>query len=93
MTLNASQAIVEMLRAYEVRHIFGVPGDTSIPFYDALFDARDSIQHVMARDERGASFMADVYARLSQRARAGPGRPTWCRGWPRPRPPRSRSSP
>ncbi len=67
MTLNASQAIVEMLRAYEVRHIFGIPGDTSIPFYDALFEARDSINHVMARDERGASFMADVYARLSHR--------------------------
>ena len=67
MTMNASSAIVAMLRAYEVRHIFGVPGDTSIPFYDALFAARDSIQHVMARDERGASFMADVYARLSHR--------------------------
>lgn len=67
MSLNGAQAIVKMLEAYEVRHIFGIPGDTSIPLYDALFEARHAIHHVMARDERGASFMADVYARLSRR--------------------------
>ncbi len=73
MTLNAAQAIVGMLRAYGVEYIFGVPGDTSIPFYDALHAARGSITHIMARDERGASYMADVYARLS-------GRPGVCEG-------------
>jgi len=56
-----------MLKAYEVEYVFGVPGDTSIPFYDALHAARDSVRHVMTRDERGASYMADVYARLSGR--------------------------
>ncbi len=63
--MNAAEAIVTMLKAYQVRHIFGVPGDTSIAFYEALRSARDSITHVLARDERGAAFMADVYARLS----------------------------
>jgi 2-succinyl-5-enolpyruvyl-6-hydroxy-3-cyclohexene-1-carboxylate synthase len=67
VTLNAAQAIVAMLKAYEVQYVFGVPGDTSIPFYDALHEARDQITHIMARDERGASYMADVYARLSGR--------------------------
>jgi acetolactate synthase I/II/III large subunit len=56
-----------MLKAYEVQHIFGVPGDTSMPFYDALYHARDEIAHIMARDERSAGFMADAYARLSGR--------------------------
>jgi acetolactate synthase-1/2/3 large subunit len=73
MTMNGAQAIVGMLRAYQVKHLFGVPGDTSIAFYDALYEARDEITHVMARDERGASFMADVYARVS-------GRPGLCEG-------------
>lgn len=73
MTLNAAQAIVAMLKAYEVRYVFGVPGDTSIPFYDALYQARDSLTHIMTRDERGASYMADVYARLS-------GKPGVCEG-------------
>jgi acetolactate synthase-1/2/3 large subunit len=34
-------------------------------FYDALRDARDRVTHIMTRDERSASFMADVYARVS----------------------------
>src|SRR3990172_3017563 len=34
VTLNAAQAIVAMLKAYEVQYVFGVPGDTSIPFYE-----------------------------------------------------------
>lgn len=73
MTLNAAQALVAMLQAYQVRYVFGVPGDTSIPFYDALYQARDTLTHVMTRDERGASYMADVYARLS-------GKPGVCEG-------------
>jgi len=56
-----------MLKAYQVRHIFGVPGDTTVPFYDALYDAQADIKHVLARDERSAAFMADAYARLSFR--------------------------
>ena len=65
--MDGSHALVEMLKAYDVDVIFGVPGDTSIPFYEALYDAQPSIRHVMARDERSASFMADAYARLSHK--------------------------
>ncbi len=62
-----SQIIVEMLKQYEVEVLFGVPGDTSIPFYEALYDAQSDIHHILARDERSASFMADAYARLSHK--------------------------
>ena len=65
--MNCAEVLVEMLKAYQVRHIFGVPGDTTMPLYDALYMARDEIQHVMARDERSAAFMADAYARLAHR--------------------------
>jgi acetolactate synthase-1/2/3 large subunit len=65
--MNTAQVLVELLKAYGVKHIFGVPGDTSMPFYDALYAARDDIRHIMARDERSAAFMADAYARLSGR--------------------------
>jgi acetolactate synthase I/II/III large subunit len=63
--MNGAMAIVEMLKCYNVAYIFGVPGDTSIALYEALYDSRSDITHVMARDERSAAFMADVYARLS----------------------------
>ncbi len=65
--MNGAQILVEMLKAYEVEVIFGVPGDTTMPFYDALHAARGTIRHVMARDERSAGFMADAYARLTNK--------------------------
>ena len=65
--MNGSEIIVEMLCQYGVDVIFGVPGDTSIPLYEALHDRGGAIHHVMARDERCAAFMADAYARLSHK--------------------------
>lgn len=65
--MNGAQVLVRMLEECGVEVIFGVPGDTSIPLYEALYDARPRIRHVMARDERSASFMADVYARLAHK--------------------------
>jgi acetolactate synthase-1/2/3 large subunit len=65
--MNTAQVLVEMLKDYGVEHIFGVPGDTTMVLYDALYHARSGITHIMARDERSASFMADAYARLSGR--------------------------
>jgi acetolactate synthase-1/2/3 large subunit len=62
-----AQAVVEMLKQYQVDVIFGVPGDTNVALYEALYDAQPGIHHVMARDERSASFMADAYARLSRK--------------------------
>lgn len=69
MQLSGAQLVVEMLKAYGVRYVFGVPGDTSLALYDALSQAheRGEITHVLARDERSAGYMADVYARLSFR--------------------------
>jgi acetolactate synthase I/II/III large subunit len=65
--MNGARVLVQMLKAYGVEVVFGVPGDTSIALYDALYDAQPAIRHVMARDERSAAFMADAYARLSQK--------------------------
>jgi acetolactate synthase-1/2/3 large subunit len=65
--MSGARALVHMLLQQGVEVVFGVPGDTSLPFYEALYDERSSIRHVLARDERSATFMADAYARLSHR--------------------------
>jgi acetolactate synthase I/II/III large subunit len=70
---NGAEAAVRMLELYGVRHIFGLCGDTSLPFYDALFRMEHGITHVLTRDERSAAYMADGYARVS-------GRPGVCEG-------------
>ena len=65
--LNGAQAFVRMLQAYDVKHIFGLCGDTSLPFYDALATLDHGMQHILTRDERSAGYMADAYARVTHK--------------------------
>ena len=65
--INGAEALVRMLEAYEVNYIFGLCGDTSLPFYDALFRLDHGINHVLTRDERSAAYMADGYARVTNK--------------------------
>jgi acetolactate synthase I/II/III large subunit len=63
--LTGAEAMVRMLQAYGVTHIFGLCGDTSLPFYDALYRLDHGMKHVLCRDERSAAYMADGFARVS----------------------------
>jgi len=64
--LCGADAVVRILEELGVDVVFGLCGDTSLPFYDALSRSKQ-LRHVLTRDERCASFMADAYARLSGR--------------------------
>jgi acetolactate synthase-1/2/3 large subunit len=63
--MTGAEASVRMLQRHGVKHIFGLCGDTSLPFYDALHRLDHGIDHILTRDERSAGYMADAYARLS----------------------------
>lgn len=63
--LNGAEAFVRMLQLHGVKHIFGLCGDTSLPFYDALYRLDHGITHILTRDERSAAYMADAYARVT----------------------------
>ena len=71
--LTGGEALVRMLEAYGVRHIFGLCGDTTLPFYDAMARLDHGITHFLTRDERHAAYMADGYARVT-------GKPGVCEG-------------
>jgi len=62
---NGAEAMVRMLQLHGVSHIFGLCGDTSLPFYDALHRMNHGMRHILTRDERCAAYMADGYARIS----------------------------
>lgn len=62
--MKMSKAILEMLKRYHVEHVFGLPGETTLAWYSE-WQSFPEITHVLARDERSASFMADGYARAS----------------------------
>lgn len=67
-TLNGAEAMVRMLESHGVQHIFGLCGDTTLPFYDAMYRLNHTMTHVLTRDERSASYMADAYSRVTGRA-------------------------
>ncbi len=64
---NGAGLLVDGLIAAGIPLIFGVPGDTGIALYEALYQRADRIRHVLARDERAAAAMADGYARTGHR--------------------------
>ena len=72
-TSSGAEALVRMLEAHEVTHIFGLCGDTTLPFYDAMARMGHGITHILTRDERHAAYMADGYARVT-------GKPGVCEG-------------
>lgn len=71
--LTGAEAMVKMLQAHDVRHMFGLCGDTTLPLYDALAQMDHGITHFLTRDERHAAYMADAYARVT-------GKPGVCEG-------------
>ena len=69
---------MECLREQGVDTIFGYPGGQIMPLYDALYDYRDEIKHVLTSHEQGATHAADGYARSTGKvgvafATSGPG--------------------
>ena len=54
--------LIQRLYAHGVRHVFGIPGDYVLGFYDQL--SRSKLRLVNTCDEQGAGFAADAYARV-----------------------------
>lgn len=78
MKMTAAQAIVECLKAENIKVVYGYPGAAICPFYDALLDAEDDIKHVLVRHEANGGHAANGYARISGKpavciATSGPG--------------------
>lgn len=71
--MTGAEALVALLAQHGVEHIFGLCGDTSLPFYDALHRDSRGMTHYLTRDERHAAYMADGYARVT-------GKPGVCEG-------------
>jgi acetolactate synthase I/II/III large subunit len=76
--LTGAQAIMESLVAHGIDTIFGYPGGAIMPTYDALYDYKDRIKHILVRHEQGAGHAAQGYARMRNKAgvalvTSGPG--------------------
>ncbi|TYZ07393.1 biosynthetic-type acetolactate synthase large subunit [Hymenobacter lutimineralis] len=77
-TLSGAEATLHALLAEGVDTIFGYPGGAIIPIYDALYDFKEQLNHVLVRHEQGGIHAAQGYARSSGKvgvvfATSGPG--------------------
>lgn len=61
-----SELVLQSLRAEGVEYVFGNPGTSEIPLFEALLDARD-LKYVLCLHEAVAVSMADGYAHASGR--------------------------
>ena len=74
--ITCGVALIDLLKAHGIDHVFGIPGVHTIELYRGL--AGSGLRHITPRHEQGAGFMADGFARVSGRPAAcfiitGPG--------------------
>ena len=77
-TVSGSVALLDGLIAEGTDTVFGYPGGAIMPIYDALYDYKEKLKHILVRHEQGASHAAQGYARSSGKvgvvfATSGPG--------------------
>jgi acetolactate synthase-1/2/3 large subunit len=67
--ITGSEALMRALQAEGVKTIFGYPGGSIMPVYDALYDytrgEKKAFDHILVRHEQGATHAAEGYARVS----------------------------
>ncbi len=78
MKLNGAQILIQTLIEQGVTDVFGYPGGQVINIYDALYEYKDEINHILTAHEQGASHAADGYSRATGKvgvclATSGPG--------------------
>jgi len=66
-TGNIAELLVRCLENEEVEYIFGLPGEENVYFIEALSHSK-KIKFILTRHEQAASFMADIYGRLTGKA-------------------------
>jgi acetolactate synthase-1/2/3 large subunit len=78
MKMTGAQAILQALLNEGVDLVFGYPGGAIMPLYDALYDVKGELRHILVRHEQGAVHAAEGYARMAGKAgvciaTSGPG--------------------
>ena len=67
-TKTIAQLLVRCLENEGVKYVFGIPGEENIHFIDALRYSSSSIRFILVHHEQSASFMADMYGRVTGKA-------------------------
>ena len=63
--ISGAEAMMRSLEHQGVKTMFGYPGGSIMPTFDALYDHRDTLNHILVRHEQGAAHAAQGFARVS----------------------------
>ncbi len=63
--ITGAEALMRALENEGVDILFGYPGGSIMPTYDALYDHKKTLNHILVRHEQGAVHAAQGYARVS----------------------------
>ena len=63
--ISGAEALMRSLEHEGVDILFGYPGGAIMPTYDALYDHKETLNHILVRHEQGAVHAAQGYARVS----------------------------
>ena len=63
--ITGAEALMRSLEHQGVETLFGYPGGSIMPVFDALYDHRDRLRHILVRHEQGAVHAAQGFARVS----------------------------
>ncbi len=63
--ITGAEAMMRALEKEGVNTLFGYPGGAIMPTYDALYDHKETLNHILVRHEQGAVHAAQGYARVS----------------------------
>ena len=63
--ITGAEALMRSLEHQGVKTIFGYPGGSIMPVFDALYDHRKTLNHILVRHEQGATHAAQGFARVS----------------------------
>ena len=64
-TRHGGRILADALAGHGVRTVFGVPGESFLPVLDGLHDLKQQLKFVICRQEGGASYMAEAWAKLT----------------------------
>ena len=63
--ISGAEALMQSLIHEGVKTVFGYPGGSIMPVFDAMFDHKNDFKQVLVRHEQGAAHAAQGYARVS----------------------------
>ena len=63
--ITGAEALMRSLENENVKTLFGYPGGSIMPVFDALYDHKSTLNHILVRHEQAATHAAQGFARVS----------------------------